>query len=164
MQPGNLVVMGVSGCGKSTVARALAERLDRDVLDADDFHPASNVAKMSAGIPLDDNDRKPWLAALSKRLHEQIACGEPIVLACSALKEAYRVKLRSGDKALRFIYLRGTYEEVMRLLHRRKNHFMKPELLRSQFDALEEPADALVIPVSLPVEEQVARIVAELAK
>lgn len=153
-----LVVMGVSGCGKSTVAEALADRIGGVFVDADAYHPESNIRKMSRGIPLDDDDRRPWLDALNRRLRDESAQGRSVVLACSALKERYRDVLRAGLPELRFVYLEGTHDEVMVLLRRRKGHFMKPGMLASQFAALEPPTDAIRIPVLLPCEEQVRRI------
>jgi gluconokinase len=157
-----VVVMGVSGCGKSTVARALADARGWRFFDADDYHPAANVEKMSRGIPLDDRDRQPWLEALRDLLAAQDAAGHSAVLACSALKAAYRATLASRVRAIRWVHLAGTYDEVRQLMSRRQGHFMKPGMLQSQFDALEAPADALTLPVLLPVEEQVRRIRAAL--
>ncbi len=153
-----IIVMGVSGCGKSTVGRALAASLGCTFLDADDYHPASNIEKMSNGIPLNDADRQPWLEKLRDLLAAEHQAGRSAVLACSALKEAYRRILRSGATGVRFVYLRGTQDEVQVLMSRRTGHFMKPAMLASQFATLEEPADALVVPVLLPCDEQVARI------
>ncbi len=158
-----IVVMGVSGCGKSTVAEALARRIGGVYLDADAHHPESNIRKMSNGIPLDDEDRRPWLEQLNQLLRDEAARGRPVVLACSALKEQYRDVLRAGLPELRFVHLHGTYDEVMVLLRRRKGHFMKPGMLASQFAALEPPADAIRIPVLLPCEEQVRQIEQQLA-
>jgi gluconokinase len=134
-----IVVMGVSGCGKSTVAQALAHRIGGEFLDADDFHPPANVAKMAAGTALSDDDRWPWLATLAHRLLEGQASGNPVVLACSALKEAYRDVLRVND-AVRFLYLKGTPETIEARMRARQGHFMKAGMLESQFATLEEPA------------------------
>ena len=153
-----MIVMGVSGCGKSTLARALADRYQCAFFDADDYHPAANIEKMSNGIPLNDTDRQPWLECLRDLLAAERAAGRSAVLACSALKEKYRAILRQGAPDLRLIYLKGTQDEVQILMGRRSGHFMKPAMLASQFAALEEPADALAIPVLLKCEEQVELI------
>lgn len=150
--------MGVSGCGKSTVARALAERLGWTFHDADDFHPQENVEKMRAGIPLNDGDRWPWLARLNGLLSDSIRSGSHPVLACSALRQVYREKLVEGGLPVTGIYLQGTYEEILARLAAREDHFMPPALLRSQFETLEEPSDAWTVPIALPMEEIVSRI------
>jgi gluconokinase len=137
--------MGVSGCGKTTVGRGLAAKLGWEFRDADDFHSPSNIAKMSAGIPLDDADRAPWLAAVRAEIDSQRAKGAKIVMACSALKEAYRVALAPDPGNRRFAYLRGDFELMKRRMEGRTGHFMKEPMLRSQFDALEEPLDALAL-------------------
>ncbi len=150
--------MGVAGCGKTTVGLRLAERLGWDFLDADDFHPPANIAKMKAGIPLDDADRDPWLVALNERLQSTLRAGRHPVLACSALKESYRAALRRGIDGLQFVYLKGSYELIWSRISKRKGHYMKAEMLRSQFEALEEPSDALVVDVRLGVDEIVETI------
>lgn len=162
-RPQGFYVMGVSGCGKSTVARALAERLGWTFHDADDFHPQANVDKMRAGIPLDDSDRRPWLARLNGLLSDAIRSGSHPVLACSALKNSYRERLVEGGLPVVGIYLQGNYEEILARLSAREGHFMPPALLRSQFEALEEPDDAWTVPIALPVDEIVDRIVGRLA-
>lgn len=153
MQPTGFIVMGVSGSGKSTVGRALAERLGWDFFDADDFHPPENIAKMAAGIPLNDSDRTPWLAALSNQLSATLTAGRHPVLACSALKESYRKQLLEGKIGAEIIYLKGSYELLWARMSGRQGHFMKPEMLKSQFATLEEPKNALVLDVSMPLEE-----------
>lgn len=157
-----VVVMGVSGCGKSTVGRALAEAKGWRFIDADDFHPAENIRKMSNGIPLNDDDRRPWLLRLHEVLAVAEAEGQSLVLACSALKHAYRQILTDGLSDVRFVHLHGTPDEVMTLLSRRSGHFMKPGMLDSQFATLEVPEHALTIPVLLTCDEQVSRIRAAL--
>jgi gluconokinase len=161
MKPLWLVVMGVSGSGKTSLGRALAERLVWDFYDADDFHPKSNIAKMAAGTPLTDADRAPWLAALHELIAAQLAAGQMGVLACSALKEAYRRLLWAGDERLRYIHLRGSFELIQARMATRPGHYMRPGMLRSQFETLEEPSDALTLDVNLPVEELVERLVVE---
>ena len=154
-----IIVFGVSGSGKTTVGRALAERLGCEFADADDFHSAENVEKMRSGIPLDDDDRAGWLSDLRELIDERFSAGTDLVLACSALKQKYRDYL-SENSEVRFVYLRGTFETISRRLIERPNHFMNPSLLRSQFDALEEPTDAgSTFDVELNVEEIVERVV-----
>jgi gluconokinase len=156
------VVLGVSGCGKSTVARALAERFGGEYLDADNFHPTANKAKMAAGIALTDEDRWPWLDALNGELRGRTGTDGWLFLACSALRDAYRERLRRGLPQLRFIYLRGTTELIGDRLEKRFGHFMPPELLESQFTTLEEPADAITVEIDkTPVEivEEIVRLI-----
>lgn len=132
-----LVVMGVSGAGKSTIAAAVAARVDGIFLDADDFHPASNVAKMTAGIPLDDDDRAPWLAAVGDEIARRTAAGETVVVACSSLKRAYRDALRARADGTCFALLDGSPELLATRLGARADHFMPATLLNSQLVALE---------------------------
>jgi gluconokinase len=148
------VVMGVSGCGKSTVARALAEKTGGVYLDADDFHPPANKEKMAAGIPLTDDDRWGWLDALNQELRKRSA--ERVFLACSALKEIYRERLRSGVPKIVFVYLKGSREVLVQRLGARKGHFMPSTLLDSQLATLEEPDDAIVVNIDQPPEAVIA--------
>jgi gluconokinase len=152
-----IVVMGVSGCGKSTVAEAVARRTGAEYVDADAYHPKANVEKMSRGIALTDEDRAGWLDILAALLRERAASDRSVVLACSALKESYRQRLRVSSE-VHFVHLKGSYEILLARMQARTNHFMKPEMLKSQFATLEEPADALTLDVTLPVEVQVARV------
>ena len=147
------IVMGVSGSGKTSVGKSLAEHLGWDFYDADDFHPPANIEKMSNGMPLDDSDRVPWLATLHDLISSSLILDRPGVLACSALKESYRKRLLEGNAGVQIVYLKGSYELIWSRMTRRKNHYMKADMLKSQFDALEEPADALTVDISLPVEE-----------
>ena len=135
--------MGVTGCGKTTVGVLLARELGWAFHDADDYHPAENVAKMKAGTPLTDADRWPWLARLNALLRENERESANVVLACSALKRAYRERLAQGCANLRFVFLDGTPECIRARLAARRGHYMNPALLDSQFATLERPQDAL---------------------
>jgi len=135
-----VVVMGVSGCGKSTVGAALCERIGARMIEGDAFHPASNVRKMSAGIPLDDEDRAGWLARLGEELAKAVAGGETVVLACSALKRRYRDTLREAAPELGFVYLKLTPAQAAERVTHRPGHFMPASLIESQFRDLEPPA------------------------
>lgn len=158
-----VVVMGVSGCGKSTVGSALADALRWPFLDADDFHPPQNVAKMAAGTPLTDDDRWPWLDRTVNALRDSTATSGNAVLACSALRASYRERLRrAGD--VRFVHLRGDQATIAQRLAQRQHRYMPAALLASQFATLEEPVDAIDIAIDQPVMAQVEAIVAALAK
>jgi gluconokinase len=157
----NLILMGVSGSGKTTVGRLLAQRLAWTFLDADDFHPAANIEKMRQSIPLTDADRKPWLDALIARLNQEPQVHN--VLACSALTHAIRQRLNQETKApCRFVYLKADYAVLYERLANRRDHFAKPGLLESQLATLEVPDDALVVDAEQPPESICDRIVAEL--
>ena len=133
-----IIICGVSGAGKTTVGKLLAGELGWRFIEADDFHPAANIQKLRIGHPLTDEDRWPWLDCLRKQIEQLLAAGENAVLACSALKRAYRDRLRvSGE--VKFVFLRGDYALVEKQLRGRRGHFMNPELLRSQFDDVQEP-------------------------
>src|SRR5260370_9025871 len=163
--PCALVVMGVSGPGKSTIADKLAERLRWSYEDGDKFHPASNVAKMSAGQPLTDEDRWPWLQAIADEIDRVCEAGERAVIACSALKHAYRDMLVHGRNDVRIIYLKGTEELIASRLSLRKGHFMPPGLLASQFKTLEPPdmsENPVTVSIDAPVETIVHDIVLQL--
>jgi len=157
-----LIVMGVSGSGKTTVASLLARRLGWDFYDADEFHPPENIAKMTQGIPLDDSDRAPWLAALHALIQHSIAEGRPGVLACSALKQKYRDQLTADAPSVQVIYLKGSYEVVWLRIAARNGHYMKPDLLKSQFAALEEPSGALAVDIRPEPDEIVEQILSTL--
>ena len=158
-----VVVMGVTGAGKTTVGRLLARALGCDFLDADDYHPAANVAKMRAGQALTDDDRRPWLARLNEVLGEYAARSAGVVLACSALKASYRDQLVAGLPDGRIVYLRGTKALIAARLEARRGHYMNPALLDSQFAALEEPVDAIVADIGPEPEAIAAAILAQLA-
>ncbi|MBB5048247.1 gluconokinase [Rhodopseudomonas rhenobacensis] len=163
--PSVLIVMGVSGAGKSTIAEALAQRLGWRFADADGFHPAANVAKMSAGYPLTDDDRWPWLRAIAEEIDRVAAAGSHAVIACSALKRAYRDVLLHGRGDVRLVYLDGDRQLIGARLALRHDHFMPPGLLDSQFGTLEVPhADEqpIVVAIDRPVEAMVDDILARL--
>jgi gluconokinase len=163
--PCALIVMGVSGSGKSTIAASLAERLNWVYEDGDRFHPASNVAKMSAGQPLTDEDRWPWLQAIADEIDRVCESGGHVVIACSALKRAYRDVLVHRRDDVRIVYLKGTQLLIADRLARRKGHFMPPGLLDSQFRTLEPPApdeNPITVSIDAPVETIVEDIVRQL--
>lgn len=149
-----VVLMGVSGAGKTTIGKALARRLGWRFVDADDYHPAANVAKMALGRPLDDADRWPWLGRLNQVLRKE----EEAVLACSALKERYREHLARGIEDLRWVYLKGTLELIRSRLAGRRHRYMPASLLESQFAALEPPRNAIVVDLRADVAACVATI------
>ena len=161
--PCALIVMGVSGSGKSTIGEKLAERLGWSYEDGDKFHPASNVAKMSAGQPLTDEDRWPWLRAIADEIERVCEAGEHVVIASSALKRAYRDILVHGRPDIRIIYLDGPQELIASRLAQRKNHFMPPGLLESQFRTL-EPPDASENPVTVSIDGSVETIVNDILR
>ena len=152
--------MGVSGSGKTTLGQALAHELGWRYLDADDYHPAANVAKMAKGVPLDDSDREPWLDELNGLLRKE----EEAVLGCSALKESYRKRLTAGLKEFRVVHLRGSFELLSERAAERKHRFMPASLLRSQFEALEPPRGAIEVDVAQPMADCVRRILAALGR
>lgn len=148
-----LVLMGVSGSGKTTVGKILAERLGWSFVEGDDFHTPSNIAKLHAGIPLNDDDRAPWLAALEQRIDEARERGESLVLACSALKHRYQAYLRHDRDDIHYVWLEGSEELIRERLKGRKGHFMNPSLLDSQFQTLEPPDGALRVEIGPPAED-----------
>lgn len=160
-----VVLIGVSASGKSTVAEALATRIGFAEEDGDDFHPAANIAKMHAGIPLTDEDRWPWLYAIADDIDRHIEENKPVVFACSALKRAYRDILVHGRKDIRLVYLKGSRELICDRFSKRKGHFMSAALIKSQFDTLEEPQpDENVVTVDIKdtVDEIVEEIIVKL--
>jgi gluconokinase len=152
-----VLLMGVSGVGKTTIGQALAREVHWRFADADDFHPASNVAKMRAGNPLDDADRAPWLELLHDAIARWVTGRESVVLACSALKETYREKLLVGPE-VKLVYLHGDFNLIAQRLTMRHGHYMNPGLLRSQFETLEVPEDSITIDVSGSVPDIVVRV------
>ena len=159
-----LIIFGVSGVGKTTVGKLLARELGWRFVEADDFHPATNIKKMRSGHPLTDKDRWPWLERLRQQIERSLAAGENAVLACSALKRAYRDRLRVSDE-VKFVFLRGDYPVVEKQLRSRHGHFMNAALLQSQFDDLEQPQpdeNVLTIELGRTPEQIVERIEANL--
>jgi gluconokinase len=154
-----VLVMGVAGVGKTTIGMALAQELGWRFLDADDFHPPENIAKMAAGVPLDDDDRRPWLAKINEELLKIQSARSSAVLACSALKESYRQQLSRGVKDFQVVYLHGPFELIEERMNGRQHRFMPATLLRSQFAALEPPLRTVSIDVSRPPENSVREIV-----
>ena len=152
-----IILMGVAGSGKTTIGLALAELLQWQFVDADGFHPPANVAKMRAGIPLEDTDRAPWLASLQHAIAGWLEARSNVVLACSALKQSYRDQLLVSPD-VKLVYLRGGRELIADRLTQRQGHYMDPNLLASQFATLEEPQDAVVVGVEADVPEIVALI------
>jgi gluconokinase len=156
-----IVLMGVSGAGKTVVGRLLADRLGWTFYDADDFHPASNIEKMSHDQPLTDADRRPWLERLRQLVRTTLDSRSNAVLACSALKREYREYLLI-DPRVRLIYLRGSFSLIQERLSHRHDHFMPADLLESQFKALEEPSDAIAVDISGTPSDIVGKILEEL--
>jgi gluconokinase len=157
-----LVVMGVSGSGKTEIGQRVARVLGGSFFDSDEYHPPANIAKMSAGVPLDDDDRWPWYERVRREVIERCAPGETRVLACSALKRSHRNFLRATrPEAVRFIQLVGDYDLIFGRLSLRQGHFMRAEMLRSQFETLElaEPDEAMIVSIDTTPEEIVAEIV-----
>ena len=158
------VLMGVSGSGKSAVASEVAHRLGAAFLDGDFLHPRSNILKMASGDPLNDDDRKPWLQALNDAAFAMQRTNKVSLIVCSALKKHYRDILRDGNPNLSFIYLKGSAEVIENRLRARKGHFFKPQMLVTQFAALEEPQadepDVLVVDITPPLEEVVESTIA----
>jgi gluconokinase len=154
-----IVVMGVSGCGKSTIGKALAAALDYPFYDADDFHPQENIDKMKCGEPLNDRDRRPWLEHLEELINTEQTNG--VVLACSALKQSYRDILSRRNQALVFVHLVGSSEWITSRM-RSRDHFMPIGLLKSQFEQLEPPDAAITISIDQSIPEMIQKILKEL--
>jgi gluconokinase len=155
-----VIVMGVSGCGKTSVAQALADKHQWRCLDADDFHPPANVEKMRAGIPLNDDDRWPWLDKLNSILRHSAAKNESIVLACSALKEIYRARLsqRIALAKVSIVHLEGSFELIEARMKARNHQYMPSTLLKSQFETLQKPLNAISIAIDIPIQIQIEKI------
>jgi len=164
-----IIVMGVSGSGKTVIGEKIATQLGAEFMDADDFHPEANIQKMSSGIPLTDEDRFPWLENVGQLVSEHLKAEKTVVVACSALKKIYRDMLRneiSGET--KFLYLKSSFADIIDRLEKRKGHFMPPTLLRSQFDTLEEPTtqetDSFNIDGSQSIEDVVQSSITTLNK
>jgi gluconokinase len=157
-----VIIMGTTGAGKTTIGTMLATQLNWQFADADTFHPLANIEKMSHGIPLTDADRAPWLEAMRKAILEWIAAGKNVVLACSALKRAYRDKLRPSPE-VEIVYLKGDYALFAERIRHRHGHFAGEQILAGQFADLEEPTDAITIDAAHSTEEIVAEIRERLA-
>jgi gluconokinase len=156
------IIMGTTGAGKTTIGTMLAAQFKWQFADADTFHPPANIEKMSRGIPLNDADRAPWLEAMRKAILEWIAAGKNVVLACSALKRAYREELRPSPE-VKIIYLKGDYALFAERIHHRHGHFAGEGILAGQFADLEEPDDAITIDAERSPDEIVAQIRRRLA-
>lgn len=162
----SIIIMGVSGCGKSSVGAAIAHALGAKFIDGDDLHPRANIQKMASGHPLDDNDRAPWLERLSDAAYSLRHKNEVGLIVCSALKRRYRDRLREDNPEMLFLYMKGSFDVIMERLKARAGHFMPTDLLKSQFEALEEPAadetDVVPIDISGSFDEVVAQGVSAL--
>lgn len=156
-----VVLMGVAGSGKTTIGTLLAEALGCPFLEGDSLHPPANIAKMSHGIPLTDADRAPWLAAIHARIVAAQEHGQCLVIACSALKQQYRDFLAQGT-TITWVYLKGSQELITSRIQHRREHYMKPGMLPSQFADLEEPGDALAVDISAPPEVILRQILIKL--
>ncbi|MBF2028005.1 MAG: gluconokinase [Oscillatoriales cyanobacterium C42_A2020_001] len=143
-----IVVMGVSGVGKTTIGTLLAQQLNIPFYDGDDFHPEANIAKMQHGVPLTDSDRRLWLHTLHDLIQQLAEAQQSAVIACSALKNSYRQILAEGSEDVRFVFLHGSYDLIQQRLQQRRQHFMSASLLQSQFEALEAPADVLTVEIT----------------
>lgn len=153
-----IVLMGVAGSGKTTVGQKLAAALKWPFRDADEFHPAANIAKMATGVPLTDEDRRPWLVAIRSFIDACVARGENAIVTCSALRESYRDLLTTGRPEVKLVHLAGDFGLILDRLGRRSGHFMKADMLESQFATLEPPRNALVVDVAQSPDAIVAEI------
>jgi len=151
--------MGVSGCGKSSVGIELSNKLGLPFYDGDDYHPQSNIDKMAKHIPLDDKDREPWLETLHQIIARHLGSNQSVIVASSALKASYRIVLRGKCENVIFVYLKGDYDLIYSRMKNRSGHYMKAEMLRSQFTDLEEPEDAMTILIDKTFEEIVLEII-----
>jgi gluconokinase len=160
--PKALVLMGVSGCGKTSVGQQLSQRLDWPFYDGDDFHPKENVKKMAAHIPLSDADRAPWLRILHDLIADHLSEGRSMLLACSALKQNYRDQLANGNPGTFFVYLKGDFDLIFGRMQARSGHYMKAEMLRSQFETLEEPTAALTVDIGANLDRITEEIITQM--
>jgi carbohydrate kinase (thermoresistant glucokinase family) len=157
--PKAVILMGVAGSGKTAVGKGVETRLNWLFLDADDFHPAANIEKMKQGIPLNDQDRIPWLRALRDELTRLLGEGRSVILACSALRESYRQLLSDDMAAMSFVLLDVDQETIRQRLQHRSAHFFPKELMDSQFAALEQPKEAIIIDARKPLDEVIDRVI-----
>jgi carbohydrate kinase (thermoresistant glucokinase family) len=157
--PKAVILMGVAGSGKTAVGKGVETRLNWLFLDADDFHPAANIEKMKQGIPLNDQDRIPWLRALRNELTRLLGEGRSVILACSALKESYRQLLSDDMAAMSFVLLDVDQETIRQRLQHRSAHFFPKELMDSQFAALEQPKEAIIIDARKPLDEVIDQVI-----
>lgn len=159
----SIIVMGVSGSGKTTVGEAVARQIHAKFIDGDDLHPRANIQKMGSGHPLNDEDREPWLERLSDAAYSLHHKNETGIIVCSALKRRYRDRLREGNQGMIFLYLKGSFDIIMERLKARSGHFMPTDLLKSQFDTLEEPnsgePDVICVDIDADIDEVVRRCV-----
>lgn len=153
-----LILMGVSGCGKTVIGINLAGVLGWEFIESDSYHSQEDIRKMSLNIPLTDADRWPWLEVQNDILLQKQAQNTPVILACSALKDSYREILREGLRGCEYVYLKGDYDLIWKRM-RQREHFMKPAMLQSQFDALEEPQDAFTVNIDQPVVRLIEQII-----
>ncbi|MBF9014028.1 MULTISPECIES: gluconokinase [unclassified Oceanispirochaeta] len=150
------VIMGVSGCGKTTLGERCAEKLRIGYFEADGFHPGVNIKKMRSGVPLNDDDRWPWLQLIKDKIMACQTAGESAVFSCSALKESYRRFLQDGlSEPVNWVYLRGSFETIYERLESRQGHYQKSDMLQSQFEALEEPDYGIILEIDMPLDEKV---------
>ena len=154
-----VILMGVSGSGKTSIGEGLSEALGWPFYDGDDFHPQENVEKMAQGVSLDDKDRQPWLERLHALIREHLEMDRSLLVACSALKAEYRDVLRGNLEGIKYVHLTGSFDLIYSRMQNRSGHYMKAEMLRSQFRALEPPVDALTISIDQPVDAIVDRII-----
>ncbi|MGP0128446.1 MAG: gluconokinase [cyanobacterium endosymbiont of Rhopalodia musculus] len=156
------IIMGVSGSGKTTIGKQLSFQLDYHFYDADDLHSSENIKKMSQGIPLNDKDRQPWLLSLSHLINNLQQHQKNAVIACSSLKKSYRQLLQGNHQDLVWIYLKGSFEQILERLNKRKEHFMKSQMLKSQFEDLEEPKNAIILDIGPTPEKIIKQILSNL--
>ena len=152
------VIMGVSGSGKTTIGKAVSNKFGWKYYEGDEYHPVQNIEKMKNGIALNDEDRLPWLLYLRTIIEEAVNRNENIVITCSALKEAYREVLKVNND-VKFVYLKGSYDLIKKRMEERTNHFFKPEMLKSQFEALEEPVEAIKIDITKSTESIIKDVI-----
>lgn len=153
--PTAIILMGVSGCGKTSVGEALSDKLDWPFYDGDDFHPLSNINKMASGISLNDIDRQPWLERLHRLITAELGKSRSLLVACSALKKGYREILRGDLDDVQFVHLEGSFDLIYSRIQKRGDHYMREEMLRSQFKILEPPENA----ISLSIEKSIQQII-----